>query len=164
MKDKICNGFQVIVEFLPREMNTLRKCPSIFLLIFMENVERREYIGITTIRHNPIEFVFFIHIVSMKRSLIRSKNPFLVISLPGRIRLHHIMMKNNVHNKFAKDEIPKEIVLFSIYREMETGIRLKILLSTGSLWILWTIVYFVRYNGGSATFMMQQPAKDGSRR
>jgi hypothetical protein len=42
-----------------------------------------------------IEFVFFIHIGSIKRSLKRSKNPFLVISLPGRIRLHHILMKNN---------------------------------------------------------------------
>jgi hypothetical protein len=41
------------------------------------------------------KFVFFIHIGSIKRSLKRSKNPFLVISLPGRILLHHIMMKNN---------------------------------------------------------------------
>ena len=45
---------------------------------------------------------------------------------------------------------------------METDIRLKTLLTTGSLWILWTIVNFVRSNGGSATFMMQQPAKDGN--
>jgi hypothetical protein len=45
----------------------------------------RTYYGKNYLRIN-----FFI-----KRSLKRSKNPFLVISLPGRILLHHIMMKNN---------------------------------------------------------------------
>jgi hypothetical protein len=37
-----------------------------------------------------------------------------------------------------------------------------ILLTTSSLWILWTIVNFVRSNGGSVTLMVQQPAKDGN--